>query len=191
LEFPLSKTTSVALFPVRQRETTRKRGIIDPRRTGPSLREHGHDDWDPDWITERFSGLLYCSNTDCGDIAAISGTSGASYYTDEDIDGKMYQTVENSLDPKSIFPPPHLFSITPKCPEAVRAHLLSGFELIWSDYESCANKFRMAVEALLTERKVATYSRLVKGKPRRPLGLPPASICIVLSTPRPQSAWKQ
>lgn len=148
-----------------------RKGSPHLEETGWSKAEHNHEDWDPDWITERFYALLDCSVPDCGELVVVSGTSGETYYTDVDVDGQLYQAIENSLNPISVFPAPYLFPLSTKCPESVREHLKSAFGLIWTDYASCANKLRSSVEALLTERKIATYSKLVKGKPRQPLSL--------------------
>jgi len=141
------------------------------RETGPSLRDHSHEEWDPDWVRERLAGFLTCNDPTCGDVFAISGTSGVTYYTDEDIYGQVSQAIENELERKHVFPTPHMFQISGKCPDDVRALLISGFEIFWSDHDSCANKFRMAVEVLLKERKIATYTKPKKGTKRRPLTL--------------------
>lgn len=141
------------------------------KETGQSTRLYTKDEWDPDWVTTRFAGFTVCNNSHCGDVFSISGTSGVAYYTDEDVDGNLYQSVENEIVLKSVFPPLYMFEIPKECPSSVRDMIVSGFQIFWSDHEGCANKFRMAVELLLTDRKIPTYTKAKPGKKRSPLTL--------------------
>lgn len=139
--------------------------------TGQSKRDKDADDWDPDWVQERFAGFIICDNEDCGEVCSISGTSGVSYYVEEDINGSIYEVPTNTLVVKHIFPAPHLFKVPDECPEKIKTRLIDGFGLIWADPGGCANKFRVAVEALLTERKVPAFNKPATGKKRVKLTL--------------------
>ena len=48
--------------------------------TGPSKAAREHDAWEPDWIENRFVGLLQCSFPGCKDLAAVSGSSSVDYF---------------------------------------------------------------------------------------------------------------
>jgi hypothetical protein len=41
--------------------------------TGASEKSQDHEAWEPDWIDERFVGLLVCQDAACGEIVAIGG----------------------------------------------------------------------------------------------------------------------
>ena len=54
--------------------------IVEP---AYSKSEHGHDAWDPDWITERFSMMLKCNDEECGEVVTVAGdTSVLEFYED-------------------------------------------------------------------------------------------------------------
>lgn len=140
--------------------------------SGPSERMRREDAWDPDWIENRFSGHLKCNSKGCGEICSISGLSGIDYdqeYDEEE--GGWTQVYVDYYQPRSISPAPHIFPISKSWPPAVKTELESAFALFWADLDSCANKLRSAVEALLTERGVPKYTQPVKGKRRAQLNL--------------------
>jgi hypothetical protein len=119
--------------------------------TGPSKREHEIDAWEPEWIIERFVGLLACQNAECGQLVAIGGRTRHELYQD-------YETGDQALlqffEPAFINPAPPIFPIPKECPEVVTKELTNAFGLYWSDRGSSANRLRAATEALLTHRRV-------------------------------------
>lgn len=139
--------------------------------TGPSARSQSHDAWDPSWIESRFVCLLQCNNGKCGEIATLSGKSDIEedYYYDDN--GDVSQEYSDRFWPNHIFPAPHIFSIPSACPADVRAAVVAGFSLFWTDRDSCANKWRIAIECLLTHAGIPRYHKAIKGKPRRPVSL--------------------
>lgn len=112
---------------------------------------HSHEAWDPDWITERFTCLLTCSNRDCGEVVALSGRT----YHEEDHDWEQ-QTMHwsRTFGPRALTPAPPIFAIPQECPEAIGNELRTAFGLYWSDAPSSANRLRVAVEILLNDQKI-------------------------------------
>ena len=91
--------------------------------TGVSEKSHDHDAWEPDWIDERFVGLLVCQNAACGEIVF-----GGRSYIDEYVD---YEQEERHWDraygPSFMYPAPPVFPIPEKCPKAVADELKKSF----------------------------------------------------------------
>jgi Domain of unknown function (DUF4145) len=149
--------------------TLKKEAFINLE-TGVSEKSHDHEAREPDWIDERFVGLLVCQNETCGEIVAIGGRSHIDEYVDF-VDHDDYELQEQSWDrayrPTFMYPAPPVFPIPEKCPEAVADELKKSFSLFWSDTGSCANRLRAAVEALLTDRKIPRTMINKKGKRER------------------------
>lgn len=121
--------------------------------TGPSLEAHADVDWGPEWVIERFAGLLVCQNTSCGELAAIGGHT--RYMPGRSWDEQNWV---RELWPDFLTPGPPVFPIPAECPEAVADELRKAFDLYWSDRASSANRLRVAVESLLTDRKIKRYT---------------------------------
>jgi hypothetical protein len=67
-------------------------------------------------------------------------------------------------------PAPPIFAIPEQSPSGVSGELKRAFSLFWIDPGSCANRLRVAVEALLTHQKVARTEINSRGR-RGPLSL--------------------
>lgn len=128
---------------------------------GYSKAARSEDPWEPDWIEERFSALLNCANTMCGEVVAVVGRT--HHVEDHDWD-KQEQHWAREFQPTFLTPPPPVFPIPTECPEAVSDELRKAFALLWSDAGSCANRLRTAVEVLLTDRKVPGKRRSKKNR---------------------------
>lgn len=124
-----------------------------------SLREHGHDAWDPDWTIQAFSVLLTCDNASCGEIVAVSGR--ASVETLEawgDHDEPATTEYVTVLKPASMFPAPPLFPISKKIPEPVQRELRLAFQLYWADLSSSTSRLRTSLERVLDDKGIATVA---------------------------------
>ena len=119
--------------------------------TGVSEKSHDHEAWEPEWIDERFAGLLVCRDAVCGEMVSMGGRSHVVEYTDYERGERIW---EREYEPMFMYPAPPVFPLPEKCPEAVADELNKSFALFWFDTGSCANRLRAAVEALLTERKI-------------------------------------
>jgi hypothetical protein len=107
--------------------------------TGPSRSIHGDDGWDPDWVEERFVGLLICQNGQCGEVVAVGGrTHQDGYHYMGDVG--YTQDWENSYEPTFIDPAPPIFALPKECPEEIAAELRKAFSQFWLDTGSSANR---------------------------------------------------
>lgn len=136
--------------------------IID----GNTSRHRDDPDFEHEFTTGRFVCLLECSKPRCQESCAVSGnhdiTQGGEYGE------HLYATGR----PKSINPPPPLIQIPRACPEAIRAEVVAAFSLFWSDYASCLNRIRNALELVLTDLGVSRG--IMAAKKPKPGSPPPA-----------------
>jgi hypothetical protein len=139
-------------------------GALKKIQTGPSERSFHLDEWEPDWIEERFCNFLKCDNTSCGDVCSISGSTSnflAQYYDEHE--GLVDPELITSFHPKSLSPSPHVFYIHPKVPDILRDTLLESFDLLWANHAACANKLRTALELLLDDLKIPRKAKRKNG----------------------------
>lgn len=130
--------------------------------TGPSKNAHGEDEWDPEWIVERFSIGLRCVT--CGDIAVVTGNVKHELDYGHDHEGETTTTVTAEYFPETFHPAPSVIDLPEKTPEDVSAQIERASALIWLDEGSCANRLRAATEMLLTELNIPRYTTNKYGK---------------------------
>jgi hypothetical protein len=94
--------------------------------TGASEKSQDHEAWEPDWIDERFVGLLVCQDAACGEIVAIGGRTHIEDYIDYD---QQEQSWERMYEPGFMCPAPPVFPIPGKCPGPVADELKKAFSL--------------------------------------------------------------
>lgn len=123
--------------------------------TGFSEREHSHSDWEPEWITERFSCFLVCDKASCGEIVVVAGRSSHSYHVqyDEYI-GEEVQFHGHYYAPMSMYPAPHIIAVSSGLNAICKADLKASFALLWADPAACANRLRTFIEHLLDQFKI-------------------------------------
>lgn len=119
--------------------------------TGPSKAQHDHDAWDPDWIENRFVGMLECSAPACKELAAVSGSSGIDYVQ---VDWDSYES-SNVFRVSSITPAPIPIRYPESTPDTIVAAIERAAELIWLSPQSAANQIRQAVEGLMDDAGVS------------------------------------
>jgi hypothetical protein len=129
--------------------------------TGISRGGRALDAWEPDWIDERFSGLLVCQSPSCGELVAIGGRT---HHVENHDWENQEQDWDRKYEPKFMYPAPPVFPIPKMCPEHVAEALKKSFALFWSDKGACANRLRAVAEALLTDKKVPYAAKNGKGK---------------------------
>jgi hypothetical protein len=65
-----------------------------------STSAHSHSDWEPDWISSRWSARIVCDEKDCGEIVHLAGDSEMVEAHSDDFDGSSCvscsSTVPNS-----------------------------------------------------------------------------------------------
>lgn len=120
-------------------------------------------DWDHDWIINRYSQHLSCSDPKCGELCIVIGTSRIDYSYSYDYDGDPQREWISFFKPRFIHPSPSLISPVEETPKNIVDEINSASSLFWSDASSSANKLRLAAERILTALKVRK-SHIVKGK---------------------------
>jgi len=116
-----------------------------------------NENWEPDWVTERFSLRLQC--TRCDDFVLMLGQTVAAEFYDDDGRGWKHH-----LAPSFSEPPLPLFPIPSPCPDAIRSTVVAAFRLFWSDHAAAASKLRVALELLFPKdpgSKASLNSRIL------------------------------
>ncbi|MEX3007307.1 DUF4145 domain-containing protein [Hoeflea sp. TYP-13] len=121
---------------------------------------HGHEAWDPGWITFRFTVTCVCNKKDCGEVAFVSGKGGVDQRYGYDRHPEYYE----HFTIQSFFPSPRLCYIPPETPSEVENLLERSFALYWVEASAAANSLRASLEALLDELNVPTHERNKRGE---------------------------
>lgn len=127
-----------------------------------SAKAHGHADWEPEWITERFIFSMACGIPSCGEIVSVSGETMVEEVEDEEHGWAL----ESMLYPRAIYPAPPIFSVPHKLPSSVEKELSLAFQLFWTDLDACSSRLRTSVERVLDDLKIPRRRRSKKGKLR-------------------------
>ncbi|MHB8156427.1 MAG: DUF4145 domain-containing protein [Desulfocucumaceae bacterium] len=123
--------------------------------TAESLKNRKDPDFEPEWISYKFAGVLKCINSKCKEIVSFCGDGDVSYFTYFDESKNIDETdVVNVFYPKYFNPALHLFVPSNNCPKVIRNEINSSFSLFWCDLPSCANKIRKTIELILNDRNV-------------------------------------
>jgi Domain of unknown function (DUF4145) len=113
---------------------------------------HGHDDWDPDWIEERFSVMLQCNLASCGEVIVMAGETQIDQVVNDDGNGWAY---EQMLKPRTVFPCLHIIKLDDDdVPKLVQEEIKAAFLLFWSDLGASASRLRASVERVLDDFKI-------------------------------------
>lgn len=123
--------------------------------TGPSRSNHDENGWEPDWIENRFAGLLRCDFGNCGELVAIYGNGHITENYDYDEDGQLTQEYLDYYKPSGLTPAPLPIRPPFDTPDLVQASLREAAGLLWQSAEGAANQIRQAVEHLMDEQGMA------------------------------------
>lgn len=140
------------------------KNTISKDETTSSKAAHHLEGWTPELVSERFIAILTCANPSCGDKVFVCGEMGKELDYDTDPDGKMVTELYEYCIPHFFEPAPPVFPVPNECPKKVRNELEKAFALIWSDVGSGGNRLRVAVEALMNERKIQKKAIIKEGK---------------------------
>ncbi len=137
---------------------------ISKTETRLSKAAHSKDEWEPDWIEERFIAILTCANPSCTDNVFVCGKITKEWDWSTDSDGNSFTELDDYYNPHFFEPALPVFPIPNKCPRKVRDELIRAFALIWSDVGSAGNRLRVAVESLMNECKIQKKAKIKTGK---------------------------
>lgn len=130
------------------------------KETVESVRSHGQDQFDFDWVMYIFTAWAQCLH--CKQEFAIAGTGGlAPQYISQDQDEWDY---EEYFVPKACFPMPDIFKLPAKCPDDVKSELHTAFAIFWSNKAACAGRLRVALECLMNHIGVPKRRKGATGK---------------------------
>ncbi len=128
--------------------------------TGPSRRAHAYEDWDPEWVEERFAKLLKCNFTNCGEVVSVSGNASIDEHQYTDEEGRWQQDYVRVYEIQCLLPAPLPIRPIAKTPETVKGPLRMAGQLLWQSPEAAANHIRQAVEHLMNHQKVKKRSKV-------------------------------
>lgn len=139
--------------------------LVEPHH---SQREHGLEEWDPDWIQMSFTTMLTCDNATCGEVVAVSGRAGVDHLNQYEYEGEPEGSrYYEFLRPVSLFPAPPLFPVAKNLPEKVKNQLALAFQLFWADRSASTSRLRTGLERILDDQGVPATGTNKNGKPRR------------------------
>lgn len=139
--------------------------LIEPNH---SRREHGNEDWDPDWIRMSFTTMLECSNAACGEIVSVSCHAAVDYYQHHGHDGEPEESGYHTLlRPVSMFPAPPLFKMPKNLPHIVKMEISLAFQLFWTDLSTSTSRIRTSLERVLDDKGIASSVNDKRGCPKR------------------------
>ena len=122
---------------------------------GLSKRARGHNDWEPEWVEQRFSLLLACTVATCRELVVVSGDT----VVEEEDDEEFGRAWASHLRPRSMYPAPYVIEVADEVPKAVVNELQQSFQLFWADLNAAANRMRTSLERALDVLGVKKYNR--------------------------------
>ena len=129
---------------------------------------HDEPEWDHEFITENFAGVLKCQLKKCGECIYITGQLRYSYEEVTYKDGLNDIDLVQRLYPKFFQPPLHLFDLGDELPSDVEVAIENAFSLFWVDKPACANATRKVVEEIMDDQRIR--KTVVRNRKKR-LGL--------------------
>lgn len=118
------------------------------------------DDWEPDWITKRYSAQLVCSNKKCGEVVLMIG----NVVVIECFDSEFGWGLQEAYEPKAIYPSPLFFAIPNDTPANIKKILTESFSAYWQDRNASMNKVRTTIELILDDQVISQQKKSKSGK---------------------------
>lgn len=151
-------------------------GSFQFKETSTSLSEQEHPEWEPEWVEYCFITWATCSNPECNQHYAISG-SGTNWVAEDEFGD---QELMETFTPKYCYPVLDIISIPKECPDKITEPLKISFSLFYCDTNSCAGKIRCTIESIMCHfeeksifdesqnRRTTLHSRLEQFAEREP-----------------------
>ncbi|EGM67953.1 DUF4145 domain-containing protein [Shewanella sp. HN-41] len=118
---------------------------------------HDHPNWDPEWIELVFSCFFECSNSNCKEVVACTGTGTVDWDVAVDEYGHQIQEYDEYFKPTYFQPTLHYFDIPEQTPKEVKSSILTSFSLVLANSSSASNHVRVAIELLLNNLKIKRF----------------------------------
>ncbi len=152
------------------RVRAKKYGIKFPESSKSySLRENAQEedyDWEPDWMNGAFFGTLACDSKSCNEVVVIAG----DWKVQERLGprGRWHGAYETRAFLRFATPTFLLIDSLPvKTPKVVGERIKEASAVLWVDPNAAGNRLRLAVEDLLTVRRVTRFKFVVDKKTRK------------------------
>lgn len=110
--------------------------------------------WEPEYIRMVYSCIFECSNKNCGEKVASSGSAFLDWDMELDDEGYPQQVWVNCFEPSYFYPPLKLIETPKNLPEDIAEHINKSFELFFSSPSAAVNHVRCALELILNTLKV-------------------------------------
>lgn len=110
-----------------------------------SKKNHSHEEFEPEWVTERVSLQLKCDASDCKEIVNVIGDMTWAY----DYDAEGHSGEVQVVKPAAFFPAPPMIDIPSDTPTKAKIAAEQAFAVCWADTGSAANRIRASVELAL------------------------------------------
>ena len=126
-----------------------------------------HEEWfeAPEMIVFTYTALLTCTNPNCKEIVATSGSGIIEEEHIQTYNGYDREYID-CFKPNFFYPPLHIFAIPEKTPKNIKESIISSFSIFFSNKSAAANQVRIALECLLTHLKIKRFN-ITRGKRRR------------------------
>jgi len=118
--------------------------------------------FDPD-MPERFSMILQCAKSGCGEAVSVAG----EVWADQEVTGDHELEWVKTYRPFYMHPAPPIIAIPKRTPVEVAKELKLSFGLYWVDYNVCISRLRTSLERLMDHFGVAK-TRIHKKDPAHP-----------------------
>jgi hypothetical protein len=132
-------------------------GSLASAETRDSREAHNDDNWDPEWMSEKFVCLVQCQTKSCSEVCSIAGTTSHRWEWGPD------DRLVRQLNPRFVEPAPPVFAIPKSTPGKTAIALEGAFSLFWSDPAAALNRVRSGIEFLLDARSIQRKEKTKKG----------------------------
>lgn len=138
-----------------------KKDSLHYQETALSKEEHANEDWDPTWISYRFSAFFICDS--CGDPVGVSGWGDIFEGFRRLPNGDVDEMTDNEFFPEYFTKAPKLIAIPDDCSPEIELEIEKSFQLYFVDLNSCGGKIRSVIESILDEFKIPRKKQVTKG----------------------------
>jgi hypothetical protein len=127
--------------------------VIVLETTYSQLDRRSNPEWSPpDHIEERFTVLMTCNNSVCGELMVVAGDTALDQVVDQDGD-LGWETIFRL---RSVFPGPAIIKLSNEVPQSVVDEVHLAFQFYWSHLGTSATRLRTSVERVLDHFEIPT-----------------------------------
>jgi hypothetical protein len=126
--------------------------------TNSSLENRKHEDWDPSWITYRFSAFFKCNM--CHEPNGVSGWGDVFEAFRNLQDGSIEEIFENQFYPEYFTTAPKIIQLPLECDTEIEMEIEKSFQLFFVDIHACGSKIRSVIESILDNFKIPRRKKI-------------------------------